>query len=485
MPTRRNGGLAAADRPRSPGSAAVLIPGVVAGTKAALRSLATSPPLRVDLLTVALIAMVLTYVWRVQVLYADILAPLRVALVATVLAAIAWLFSPEPSRRFSLLARQPIARGVGAFAVLTVLSAALGIYITNSVEFIQNTLVTTFTFFLLTAVAVRGTRDVERLALTHVIGALIFCLVVNVRFQVDASGRLGHLPSYDANDLAMLLVCTIPFCVYFLRPGEALWKRVVMAGSLMFFIILLVKTGSRGGFLGFIAVLAYMLTTFRSISLKVRTAAVTLAVATLLLGATDRYWELMRTILNPQEDYNWSGNSERGRMDVWKRGVGYMLNRPLSGVGVSNFGVAEGRSELNKERVAQGKGWAWAAPHNSFVQVGTETGVTGLLLMIWLIYATYTGLRRIRDRGRNGRRGPPSRESALAGALMTALVGYIVAGFFLSQGYSPFFYGLLGITAGMLKLEARATVPVAGSPREGPETEPIASFAVTGTAGPR
>jgi O-antigen ligase len=407
----------------------------------------------VDLLMVAIIGMILTYVWRVQVLWAGILAPLRLAAVFTLVAAAGWFLSSGGSRRFGLITKVPLAKGVAAFAALTVVSAALGIYITNSVDFLRNTLVGTFAFFILTALAIRSVRDVERMALTHVIGAFMFCVVVNVRFQVGASGRLGNLPSYDANDLAMLLVCVIPLCVHFLRAGAAAWQRAIMGFGLVLFVVILIKTGSRGGFLGFIAVLAYILTTFKSVSLKIRTLVVSVAVATLLFGATDRYWELMRTISNPTEDYNWSGNSERGRMEVWKRGIGYMLDRPLSGVGVNNFGVAEGQAPHNRERVAQGKGWAWAAPHNSFVQVGTETGVTGLLLMIWMVYAAYTGLRRLRDRGSGDRRAPPTREAALAGAMMAGLVGYCVAGFFLSQGYSPFFYGWLGMTVGLMKLE--------------------------------
>jgi O-antigen ligase len=419
-----------------------------------------------DVLTLGIMAMILTYTWRIQVLWPDQLAPLRLALVATVIAGVAWLSTPHRARRFSLVAAVPLAKVVGWFAILTVVSAVFGLYISNSMTFVRNGLLTTFVFFLLTAVAIRDTKDVERLVLANIIGALVFCVVVQLRYTVGASGRLGNLPSYDANDLAMLLVCTIPLCVYYLRGGAAMWQRVAMGFSLAFFVILLIKTGSRGGFLGLIAVLAYILTTYKTIKLRVRTAVVGVAVATLLLGATDRYWELMDTIRNPTEDYNWSGKSGRGRMEIWKRGVGYMLSRPLTGVGVNNFAFAEGRNPMNAARVAEGKGWIWAAPHNIFVQVGAETGVTGLVLMLLMLKLSFDGLRRLRDRGSGRPREAPTREASLAGALMAGLVGYLVAGFFLTQGYSPLFYSFLGMTVGLLKLQG-SEAPVAAPVRPG------------------
>jgi len=60
--------------------------------------------------------------------------------------------------------------------------------------------------------------------------------------------------------------------------------------------------------------------------------------------------------------------------------MGYMVARPFLGVGANAFPQAEGRfSAYGRERQAAGRGVRWAAAHNSFVQVGAEPGVSGLL----------------------------------------------------------------------------------------------------------
>jgi O-antigen ligase len=174
---------------------------------------------------------------------------------------------------------------------------------------------------------------------------------------------------------------------------------------------------------------------------------------------------MMGTILNPKEDYNYT--EAGGRKQIWQRGIVYMLEHPIAGVGLNNFGSAEGGSELNRQRASEGKGWVWAAPHNSFVQVGAESGVTGLALFIAILLVTFNYTMR------RSSRGPPADPDweALKGALAGALIGYCFAGFFLSQAYAAYLYSLLGIVAGMMKIQAqplrepRAPVPPAAALR--------------------
>jgi O-antigen ligase len=194
----------------------------------------------------------------------------------------------------------------------------------------------------------------------------------------------------------------------------------------------------------------YLLVRYRGIALRIRVIATAVAVGTMLLAGTDTYWEMMRTLLNPKEDYNYT--SEGGRKQIWLRGIGYMLDHPVAGLGANNFGFAEGGSELNRLRVAEGKGWIWAAPHNSFVQIGAETGITGLLLfvMVLIVALRYTMNRTSR--------GPPedADAEALRSALAGALIAYCFAGFFLTQAHSAYLYSLLGVIAGLMKIQVQS-----------------------------
>jgi O-antigen ligase len=128
--------------------------------------------------------------------------------------------------------------------------------------------------------------------------------------------------------------------------------------------------------------------------------------------------------------------------------MGYMASHPLTGVGVAAFPIAEGRLSSLAERQAFGMGLKWSAAHNSFVQIGAELGVGGLLLFLILLYASFKATAEIvrGPPGSSKRRGGD--DAALAQALIGTLIAYCVAGFFLSQAYSAFMYSIYGMLAG-------------------------------------
>src|SRR5678815_3555338 len=96
----------------------------------------------------------------------------------------------------------------------------------------------------------------------------------------------------------------------------------------------------------------------------------------------DRYWQQMGTIAS-ESDYN--RTDETGRVQIWKRGIGYMLSNPLLGVGAGNFPAAEGLLSPFAQRQQFGVGVRWSAAHNTLVQVGAELGVVGLVLFVALV----------------------------------------------------------------------------------------------------
>jgi O-antigen ligase len=161
----------------------------------------------------------------------------------------------------------------------------------------------------------------------------------------------------------------------------------------------------------------------------------------------------MQTIIHPKQDYNLT--SEGGRMKIWKRGLGYMVDHPVFGVGMSNFQVAEGTISPLARRQEVGFGVRWGAAHNSFIQVGAELGMPGVLLFLGLIAKAFLSLRRVVRYAR--RTSPPVRDvSRLAQSLTAALVGFVVGAFFLSLAYADMLYVLIAFAVGLQKI-ARPT----------------------------
>src|SRR5438034_1153377 len=301
----------------------------------------------------------------------------------------------------------------------------------------------------LVAASVRGPADLRRFAWLQVAGVTLFSAVMLARGSVASDGRLSESAYYDANDLATLIVCSLPLALHLWRWSSP-WARLALLPIVACLMVTLVKTQSRGGFLGFVAVALYLLVWFDGMSPVKRWGAVAVPVLLLVALGNGGYFERMQTLLNPSADYNWSGNSETGRMEVWKRGIGYMLDHPFLGVGAQAFGIAEGTLAPEAARLEEyGKGFKWSTAHNAFVEVGAEIGVFGLLLFVGLFVGAFRILARVR-------RGPLQEGALLARALTASLVGFAVTAFFLSQAYSAYFYTLLGMTLGLARLRDAA-----------------------------
>jgi O-antigen ligase len=231
--------------------------------------------------------------------------------------------------------------------------------------------------------------------------------------------------------------------------------RAAATGAMALLILTIVKTGSRGAFLGFVGCSVYLLFNFTAITKKVRIYAVGTMVALLLTFGGPRYWEMMSTMLTPKSDNNWTG--ETGRKEIWIRGIGYMLTHPITGVGARVFGTAEGTISQISARQEFGIGLKWSTAHNSFVEVGAELGVFGLAAFVAALFYAWRFVRRIGRPDQATRAGP---FGPLGHALGGTLVGYMIAGFFLSAGYSAFLHTVYAMVIGIMKLTAENANPV-------------------------
>jgi O-antigen ligase len=316
-------------------------------------------------------------------------------------------------------------------------------------NFVTDSFLKTVVMYLVIAGCVRAVRDVERLALVYFAVTVIYGVVVLARFQLGGGDdwRLGHLYNYDANDFATLIATALPLGLYFVLADRRLPVRLLAATGLVVLAISDIRSGSRGGFLALMAVAAFVLLCFTTIPARSRVAGLAIILVVIFFSASDRYWSQMQTVLNPHEDYN--ATSETGRLKIWARGMTYMAKNPVLGVGALNFQVAEGTISTMARRQEYGVGVRWGAAHNSFVQVGAELGIPGLILFVGLIGSVFTSLRRV---ARQAARSTSQRNVArLAQSLMAAMVGFVVGGFFLSLAYADFLYCLVALAAALQK----------------------------------
>jgi len=402
-------------------------------------------------LLVCVAAHIANYVGRVPQLF-PVLFPLRLALMSTVLSIGLYLLHWSGRRRPNLL-RSPTTTcllGLLLWSALSVPGALYpGLAFRSWTDFARAVVMC----FVL-AGAIRSVRDVERLVLVYFAVTTMYVALVLGRFQLGPeSWRLGDLYYYDANDLATLIVSAMPFGLYYvLGQRRRLAVRALAVLGLAVLAVGLTRSGSRGGFLAFLAVVAFMLLGFTTIPARSRLVGLVVVLAVVFAAASDQYWTQMQTLLNPNQDYN--ASSEEGRLKVWERGLDYMSGHPLFGVGASNFQVAEGTISPLARRQERGLAVYWTAPHNTLVQVGAELGMPGLLLFLGMFGTAFASLRRV---GRYARSlSPPARDlSRLAQTLMAALVAFFVGAFFLSLAYTDMLYTLVAFVLALGKV-ARA-----------------------------
>lgn len=387
-------------------------------------------------------------VGRVHQLF-SFLEALRPAVLTGALAILLYVLEGSAERRFSAVFVRA-TRYLLALLVWITLSTLSSLWPSASAELLFDNFIKTTLMFLVIAGAVRGFRDVERLAIAYLAGATVYAAIVVMRFETGAGAqwRLGHLYYYDANDFATFAVTAMPLGLYLLHAGRTALGRALGAASLVVLTLAFARTGSRGGFIALVAAAGFILFRYTAISVRWRAGAFALIAVVLLGAASDQYWRQLTTILS-DTDYNVT--EESGRLQIWQRGIGYMLQFPVFGVGPNNFQAAEGTLSPFASRQQLGIGVRWNAAHNTYIQAGAELGIPGLLLFLGVIGSAFGALRRS---ARSDSRGLPSGAPELTQALTASLIGFIVGACFLSLAYSEMLYTLVAFAVCLEKLAA-------------------------------
>jgi O-antigen ligase len=246
------------------------------------------------------------------------------------------------------------------------------------------------------------------------------------------------------------MISFITFNLLFISRDNSGLVRLISLGSFLLGLLIIIKTGSRGGFIALTAVLVFFLFNRNAaFNISVLHKGILVLLAIILFQFVDLDMGRFRTILDYKDDYN--STSEEGRIAIWKSGLKMMATHPLTGVGFNQF--PEG---LGREKDARGLDSAkWQAAHNSLVQIGAETGLFGFILFLIL---SFNAFRVFAGIARNGDGG--GAELARLGVLaQSGFIGHFIAAMFLSQAYSIYwaFYIVLSAALSRLRTEAPAT----------------------------
>lgn len=411
------------------------------------------PSVRPDLLRGCLALLMILSISRIHQRYAW-MAAFRPGLTLTGLAILIAFMKPH-ALADTAWTRQWPARAVAGISAVTITSMAFGISQGGSYLFFSDIVFKVYVVCFLLMAAIRDPRDLRVFVWAYVIGTAILAWMALFVFKMVAERngvtRLSNLDTWDANDVCVLMLIGLPLCLLLIRTSQAkgrLGAMVVAAGI----GAVIARSGSRGGFLGLVCVLlAYLLSMKGAAKARGLAISVLLGIA-LLIAAPTGYWAQMNTITSAKDDYNWS--AIQGRRQLAIRGMGYMLSYPFFGIGVGNFGRAEG----TLSPFAGQKGIRWSAPHNTYVQAGAELGIPGLLLFIGLIGGCVVVPWRLRQQlPAAWENGTWNEQFVFQAAIYfpIAAVGFAVPAYFVSFAYTDPPYIVAALTSALLVCVAR------------------------------
>lgn len=385
------------------------------------------------------------------------LAALRPALLLTAVALVLAVLSPGRLRLDNVFKTAP-ARLLGLFLVAVVLSTVFGLSIGASGQFLVTTYLPVVTVFFLLLASTRNVDDVRFYTTSFTFSVLsvsIASIFLSEPYYVDGYWRQGGVGMYDPNDVGVVFMTGLPLAVVLLRSRRSLPKLLGAATCLGILISLLLSV-SRGGFLGLVVCGAAIIILSPGITWGRKLFVGLAPIALMALFAPEGYWRQMSTIVSAGEDYNIT--SERGRIAIWTRGLEFVREYPVFGVGPDNFQRAAWELSEAGRSGLMGIPLFDMAPHNTFLQVWAEIGTVGLALWIAIIGVSMMMLlrlrRRLRERGVDEGHHQHGFLYLLVSYLPASFIGFSTTSFFVTHAFTPIFYILLACALGTL-LEGR------------------------------
>ena len=263
--------------------------------------------------------------------------------------------------------------------------------------------------------------------------------------MVNYFGGIGD----DPNEFGAFLLAFLPLPIVLLESQRSLFKKLLYGGVAAVFLLNIIRTRSRGAFLGLLAIAAVIAwDNRRKVGRLLLLAAIAAAIS---LHVHAGYWERISTLSSTEtivED-----GSAYSRVSQIQYSLLLLASYPLTGVGIRNFVPAKilllglDPSENSTRHVA----------HNAYLNIGAETGLPGLAVFLAVIVLS------IVQSYRNERffRAAQSADSALFWRISRGVrygwIGFLCAIFFLSEQYNLILYQWTAFTVVLNALAIRGT----------------------------
>ncbi|MGE5815828.1 MAG: O-antigen ligase family protein [Acidobacteriota bacterium] len=376
-----------------------------------------------------------------------ILAPLHLAELTAILALSA-VFFQRLRRGQTIVPITPEFLGVAALGALMFLTIPFSVWPGGAYAVFSDVYLKIVAIFLLMVHALQSPKRIERM--TWII--LLACGYLGFRAISDyargvnmveggrVQGSIGGI-FRNPNDLALNLVSYLPIAVFAMIEPGSLWKRSWGAIIAVLMIGAVICTQSRSGAIG----LGIILLICAAHVLLRRPALVLAGVLVLAVAVPfvpQSYFQRMASITDESKDPT---GSREARKTLMREAVATFVSHPITGVGAGQF---KNYNPPDREEM-------WRETHNAVLQLASELGFLGPLIMFYLVARGFISvrsaraiLRRAVDAGTLSASDPAVQwMNAHLSAMSAGIIGWFICAQFASVAYNWTFYYLLALAA--------------------------------------
>lgn len=269
------------------------------------------------------------------------------------------------------------------------------------------------------------------------------------------------------NWLAAYLVMTVPITIGLTIVARRNALRALGAAAIILQITVLVATRSRSGYLGLATALAigsllliWRLRREKRIRTKVIGVTVVgiavVALLTMALSQTAPQMSPLNVMRRATSILDVGGFDAQRYIALWEVGAAIAVDHPLSGTGQDTYAVVFPRYRdrvLEPTYANHFSAFRPESPHNVYLGVASGTGIPALIAYLGVIgFAMVALIRNIRAGGR---------ATALAAAILAALMGHLVTDFFMTMDLSGswLLWTLLGVAISLHQVGEQSSWP--------------------------
>jgi|GEM_PF-6911469 len=394
---------------------------------------------------------------------------------------------------------------VAAISLINIINSP---YIHLSLWDLSNLLSFIILYFIIYG-TIRTNLQIERIVFVFILiggftalyGVLQYYGIDYFHYWVGNVGRKSMFSTFgNPNFVAEYHIAIIPISLVVFLFAPSLWKKVIGGSCVLIASICLLISQTRGSWVGFGLSIIFLLSLLKLKDRKVfrgarRTVQIIFILAAIILlgfGVADLQShglsEVKAVVSRVGSIFTFG---DEFRRFVWHATVIMIKEHPFMGVGLGGFKqqYPEYQAKLlgREEYPSYVQGSNVPQAHNEFLQVWAEMGISGIIIVVWLVYAFFyhgiTTLKRLKT---------PYMWKLAAGMLAGcfAVLVHAIASFpFHLASTASVFVPLCSLIAVMGAIESSETVPVylkeISSEKSNPKRDRLSPFHVRERSNPK